>query len=154
LNGLPDRRRQATIHESTHLRIEPSHMTALESISTPGAPAAIGPYAQAIVSGGWVFTSGQIALDPRSGEVVPGGVAAQTDQVLRNLAAVLDASGGSLQDVVKTTVYLTDMADFQAMNEVYAQHMGAHRPARSTVAVAALPRGVAVEIEVVARIFE
>ena len=119
-------------------------------ISTPAAPKAIGPYSQATVSGGFIYTAGQIALDPATTEVVPGGVAEQTERVMKNLAAVLEAAGASLKQVVKTTVFLVDMGDFAAMNEVYAKHFGDHRPARSTVAVAGLPRGVRVEIEVVA----
>jgi 2-iminobutanoate/2-iminopropanoate deaminase len=123
-------------------------------VHTDDAPGAIGPYSQAVVSGGFIFTAGQIALDPASGQVVPGGVAEQTDRALRNVAAILKAAGGDLSRVVKTTVFLVDMADFAAMNEVYARHFGEHRPARSTVAVSGLPRGVRVEIEAVARLGE
>lgn len=123
---------------------------AISIVSTPDAPKAIGPYSQATVAGGMIFTAGQIALDPATMEVVPGGVAEQTDRVFRNLAAVLKAAGADLSKVVKTTVFLADMGDFAAMNEVYARHFGDHRPARSTVAAAGLPRGVRVEIEVVA----
>ena len=119
-------------------------------VSTPDAPKAIGPYSQATVANGFIYTAGQIALDPATTEVVTGGVPEQTDRVMKNLAAVLAAAGSSLQQVVKTTVFLVDMGDFAAMNEVYARHFGEHRPARSTVAVAGLPRGVRVEIEVVA----
>ena len=119
-------------------------------VSTPNAPKAIGPYSQATVANGFIYTAGQIALDPATTEVVAGGVPEQTDRVMKNLAAVLVAAGSSLQQVVKTTVFLVDMGDFAAMNEVYARHFGEHRPARSTVAVAGLPRGVRVEIEVVA----
>jgi 2-iminobutanoate/2-iminopropanoate deaminase len=122
----------------------------LETVSTPDAPKAIGPYAQAMVAGDLVFTAGQIALDPATMEVVPGGVPEQTERVLRNLAAVLAAAGTDLSRVIKTTVFLADMADFGAMNEVYGRAFGAHRPARSTVAAAGLPRNVRVEIEVVA----
>ncbi|HJS47658.1 MAG TPA: RidA family protein [Gemmatimonadales bacterium] len=122
----------------------------LVPVSTPDAPEAIGPYAQAVVAGDLVFTAGQIALDPATMEVVPGGVAEQTDRVLRNLAAVLAAAGSGLPRVVKTTVFLADMADFGAMNEVYGRAFGEHRPARSTVAAAGLPRNARVEIEVVA----
>jgi 2-iminobutanoate/2-iminopropanoate deaminase len=122
----------------------------MKTIATPDAPAAIGPYAQAVESGGLLFTAGQIALDPTSMEVVSGGVADQTERVFQNLAAVLQASGRSFNDVIKTTVFLRDMADFTAMNEVYARFMGEHRPARSTVAVAGLPRNVLVEIDLVA----
>lgn len=119
-------------------------------VSTPDAPKAIGPYSQATVANGFIYTAGQIALDPATTEVVAGGVPEQTDRVMKNLAAVLASAGSSLQQVVKTTVFLVDMGDFAAMNEVYARHFGEHRPARSTVAVAGLPRGVRVEIEVVA----
>ncbi|HQR17217.1 MAG TPA: RidA family protein [Gemmatimonadales bacterium] len=123
---------------------------ALDVVSTPDAPKAIGPYSQAIVSGRLVFTAGQVALDPATMELVAGGVAEQTDRALTNLRAVLTAAGTDLAHVVKTTVFLVDMADFAAMNEVYAKHFGAHRPARSTVAVAGLPKGARVEIDVVA----
>jgi 2-iminobutanoate/2-iminopropanoate deaminase len=126
-------------------------MSGLRSVHTPGAPAALGPYSQAIVAEGWVFCAGQIPLVPESGEIVPGGITEQTDRVLTNLAAVLEAAGSSLSDVVKTTVFLSDLGDFAGMNEVYARHFGAHRPARSTVEVAALPRACKVEIECVAR---
>jgi 2-iminobutanoate/2-iminopropanoate deaminase len=119
-------------------------------VSTPDAPKAIGPYSQAIVAGAMVFTAGQVALDPATMELVPGGVAEQTDRVFSNLAAVLAAAGTDFAHVAKTTVYLVDMADFAAMNEVYARHFGSHRPARSTVAVAGLPKGARVEIDVVA----
>ncbi len=122
----------------------------LGPVSTPDAPKAIGPYVQAMVAGDLVFTAGQIALDPATMEVVPGGVAEQTERVMRNLAAVLAAAGSDLSRVIKTTVFLADMADFGAMNEVYGRAFGAHRPARSTVAAAGLPRNVRVEIEVIA----
>jgi 2-iminobutanoate/2-iminopropanoate deaminase len=126
-------------------------MSRLETVQTDRAPRAIGPYSQAITVDGWVFCSGQIALDPATGEVVAGDVAIQTERVMKNLTAVLEAAGASLATVVKTTVFLRDMADFAAMNEVYGRHFGEHRPARATVAAAGLPRGVAVEIECVAR---
>lgn len=122
----------------------------IEIVSTASAPQAIGPYAQATVVGGMVYTAGQIALDPASMQVVPGGVPEQTVQVMKNVAAVLEAAGSSLSKVAKTTVFLVDMADFAAMNEVYAKAFGDHRPARSTVAVSGLPRGVRVEIECIA----
>ena len=125
-------------------------MTNIEIISTERAPKAIGPYAQATVVNGMVYTAGQIALDPATMEVVTGNVAAQTEQVFKNLAAVLDAAGSSLSKVVKTTVFLADMAEFAPMNEVYARAFGDHRPSRSTVACLGLPRGVRVEIECVA----
>jgi 2-iminobutanoate/2-iminopropanoate deaminase len=127
-------------------------MSDLGIVSTERAPEAIGPYAQALVCEGWIHTSGQIPLDPESGTVVAGGIEAQTDRVLRNLAEVLAEAGGGLDSVVKTTVYLADLADFARMNEVYARHFGSHRPARSTVQVARLPRDVAVEIDAVARV--
>jgi 2-iminobutanoate/2-iminopropanoate deaminase len=121
-------------------------------VSTPGAPKAIGPYSQAIVSRGFLFTAGQVALDPSTGQLVPGGIAEQTSRALENLRAVLRAAGSDISQVVKTTVFLVDMADFTAMNEVYGRVFGDHRPARSTVAVAALPRGALVEIEVIATV--
>jgi 2-iminobutanoate/2-iminopropanoate deaminase len=121
-----------------------------DAVATPGAPAAIGPYSQAIVSGDLVFCSGQIGLDPVSGAVVEG-VEAQAERVLRNLEAVLDAAGCSFADVVKTTVFLADIADFAAVNAVYARHMADPPPARSTFAVGSLPRGARIEIEAIAR---
>jgi 2-iminobutanoate/2-iminopropanoate deaminase len=122
-----------------------------EEIRSPAAPAAIGPYAQAVAVGELVFTSGQIPLDPASGELVGGDIEAQTERVLPTLAAVLAAAGSSLARAVKTTVYLTDLGLFARMNAVYARHFtGSPLPARSTVQVAGLPRGAAVEIEVVA----
>lgn len=121
----------------------------IETLHTDNAPKAIGPYAQAVRANGFLFTAGQIPLDPVSMEVVTGDVAAQTTQVLKNLTAVLDAAGASWMHVVKTTVFLRDMADFTAMNGVYATVLGDARPARSTVAVAGLPRDVRVEIEMV-----
>ena len=125
---------------------------ALDFVSTDQAPAAIGPYSQAVVSDGFVYTAGQIALDPATMEIVGGDVGAQTRRVMENLRAILAAAGSDLSLVVKTTVFLRDMADFGAMNEVYAAAFGSHRPARSTVAAAGLPRDVRVEIEVVARV--
>ena len=122
----------------------------IEFVSTTAAPKAIGPYSQATIAGNLVFTAGQIALDPATMEIVDGGVADQTARVIKNLEAVLKAAGTDLSKTVKATVFLTDMADFTAMNEVYAKAFGDHRPARSTVAVVGLPRGVKVEIEVVA----
>jgi 2-iminobutanoate/2-iminopropanoate deaminase len=123
---------------------------ARERIQTSGAPAAIGPYSQAIASGTLVFASGQIALDPASGQLVEGDVRAQTRQALHNLSAVLEAAGSSLGQVVKTTVFLVAMADFTAMNEVYGEFFANDAPARSTIAVAELPRNARVEIEAVA----
>jgi 2-iminobutanoate/2-iminopropanoate deaminase len=122
----------------------------LSFIATNDAPKAIGPYSQAVVAGDFIFTAGQIALDPATMEIAAEGITEQTEQVLSNLEAVLAAAGSSLSRVVKTTVFLQTMADFAAMNEVYARRFGAHRPARSTVAAAGLPRNVLVEIEVIA----
>ena len=121
-----------------------------EAIRTDGAPKAIGPYEQAIRIDGWVFTAGQIPLDPKTGNLVEGGIAPQTRQALANLKAVLAASGSSLDRVVKATVFLKNMSDFPAMNEIYAEYFGGSKPARSTVAVAELPRGALVEIDLVA----
>lgn len=126
-------------------------MSDLRTIETPHAPAAIGPYSQAVVSDGWIFCSGQIPLDPATMELVGGDVGAQTEQVLRNLKAVLEAAGGSLSSVVKTTVFLSDMGHFAAMNEVYARYFTDRRPARAAVAVRTLPKNVDVEIECIAR---
>ncbi len=119
-------------------------------VATDGAPKAIGPYSQAVVTDGLVFTAGQVALDPKGGELVGTTTAQQTEQVFKNLAAVLAAAGSSLGNVVKATVYLADMADFAAMNEVYAKHFGTHKPARSTVQAAGLPKNARVEIDVIA----
>ena len=124
----------------------------LNSVSTPHAPAAIGPYSQAVISGNLVFCSGQIALDPHSGTLLDGDVAAQTRLVLSNLRAVLEAAGSGLPHVIKTTVFLADMNDFQAMNEIYAEVFGDHRPARAAVEVSRLPRDVAVEIDAIAEV--
>jgi len=122
-----------------------------EAVRTDRAPKAIGPYEQALKVDGWVFTSGQIPLDPKTGTMVEGGIGAQTRQVLDNLRAVLEAAGSSMSRVVKTTVYMTNLADFQKMNEVYAEYFPQDKPARSTVGVAALPRGAMIEIDVVAQ---
>jgi 2-iminobutanoate/2-iminopropanoate deaminase len=124
----------------------------IRPVSTESAPAAIGPYSQAIIAGGFLFTAGQIAIDPASGQVVEGDVVDQTRRVLQNLESVLAAAGASWKDVVKTTVFLQDMKDFPRVNEIYASVMGDARPARSTVQVAGLPRGVLVEIELVAHL--
>ena len=121
-----------------------------EAIKTEAAPKAIGPYEQAIRIDGLVFTAGQIPIDPKTGNVVAGGIAEQTRQVLENLKAVLEAAGSSMDRVVKATVFLKNMADFPAMNEVYAEYFSGSNPARSTVAVAELPRGSLVEIDLVA----
>ena len=122
----------------------------MRTIATDAAPKAIGPYSQAIAIEGLIFTAGQVALDPQSGELVGRTTAEQTEQVLANLKAVLAAAGAALANVVKSTVYLADMADFAQMNEVYAKHFGAHKPARSTVQAAGLPKGARVEIDVIA----
>jgi 2-iminobutanoate/2-iminopropanoate deaminase len=122
----------------------------MKVISTDKSPAAIGPYSQAIQAGNLLFCSGQIPLDPVSGEVVAGDVSRQAEQVMENIAAVLAAAGAGFSDVVKTTIFLVEIGDFGAVNEVYGRYFTTHRPARSTVAVKALPRGVMVEIEVIA----
>ena len=121
-------------------------------IETPDAPQAIGPYSQAIALDGWIFASGQIPLEPGSGELAGGGIEAQTRRVLENLSAVLEAAGGRLDTVVKTTVYLSDMEHFPTVNRIYEEYFGSHRPARATVAVAGLPKAVEVEIDAIARI--
>jgi 2-iminobutanoate/2-iminopropanoate deaminase len=120
-------------------------------VQTDRAPAAIGPYSQALVSDEWIFCSGQIPVVPGTGELDQGGVTEQTERVLSNLFAVLEAAGAAPGHVLKTTVFLADMKDFAAMNEVYARRFGSHRPARSTIQAAGLPRGCSVEIECVAR---
>lgn len=122
----------------------------MQVVATDRAPKAIGPYSQAIATDQLIFTAGQIGLDPQSMEIVAGGIGEETDRVLKNLTAVLETAGSELSRVVKTTVFLVDMADFAAMNEVYQRHFGTHKPARSTVAVAHLPKGGLVEIEAVA----
>ena len=121
-----------------------------KTVATDQAPKAIGPYSQAVDAGAFVFLSGQVALDPATGAMVPGGVAEQTDRVLKNLQAVLAAAGLPLTRVVKTTVYLVDLGEFAAMNEVYARYFPADPPARATVQVSALPKGARVEIDAVA----
>lgn len=126
----------------------------LKTISTAKAPAAIGPYSQAVQAGNLLFCSGQIPLDPASGEVVAGDIRRQAEQVMENITAVLAAAGTSLNEVVKATVFLADMNDFGAVNEVYGRYFSGHKPARSTVAVMGLPRGVLLEIEVVACLCE
>ena len=123
----------------------------VQTIHTDAAPAAIGPYAQATIAGGFLFTAGQIPLDPKSMEIVSGDIEPQAKQVMANLGAVLSQAGLSWADVVKTTVFLHDMADFPRFNEIYAAALSGARPARSTVQVAALPRGVSVEVELVAK---
>lgn len=124
----------------------------LKTISTENAPAAIGPYSQAVQAGNMLFCSGQIALDPSTGELLQGDVVMQAERVLENIAAVLSASGVGFDDVVKTTIFLVEMGDFAAVNEVYGRYFSNHKPARSTVAVKSLPRGALVEIEVVAKV--
>jgi 2-iminobutanoate/2-iminopropanoate deaminase len=120
-------------------------------VTTEAAPRALGPYAQAVVAGDLVFCSGQVGIDPATGALVSGGITAETDRVIANLAAVLGAAGLSLADVVKTTVYLVDLGEFRVMNEMYGRHFRAPYPARATVQVAALPAGARIEIEAVAR---
>lgn len=122
----------------------------LKTVKTSSAPAAIGPYSQAVIANGFLYTAGQIALDPASGNIVPGDVVAQTERVLANLKAILSEAGASWNDVVKTTVFLMDMSDFPRVNEAYAKALGEARPARSTVQVSGLPRGVLIEIEAIA----
>jgi 2-iminobutanoate/2-iminopropanoate deaminase len=122
----------------------------VRTVHTDKAPAAIGPYSQGVVTGNLLFTAGQIALDPATGQIVQGDVTVQTERVMRNLTAVLENAGTGWSDVVKTTVYLQDMADFPRVNEVYGRMIGDARPARSTVQVSGLPRGVLVEIDAVA----
>ncbi|HEV8631708.1 MAG TPA: RidA family protein [Thermoanaerobaculia bacterium] len=124
----------------------------IDTHKTDRAPAAIGPYAQAVSAGGFLYTSGQIPLDPESGEMVGGDFEAQARRVLANLEAVLAAAGCAFADVVKATVYVVDLADFPKLNTLYAEAMGGHRPARSTVQVAALPKGALVEIDLVAKL--
>jgi len=122
-----------------------------EIIRSDRAPKAIGPYEQAIKLEGWVFTSGQIPLDPQTGAMVEGGIGAQTRQVLENLRAILEAAGSSIARVIRVTVYMTNLADFSKMNEVFSEFFAQERPTRSTVGVAALPRGALVEMDVIAR---
>jgi 2-iminobutanoate/2-iminopropanoate deaminase len=123
----------------------------MKIIAADGAPKAIGPYSQAVVEGGFLFASGQIPLDPQTGELVAGGVEAGTERIFDNLEAVLRTARITLADVVKTTVFLTRSEDFAAMNAVYSRRFGQHRPARSTVTVAALPKGASLEIDLIAR---
>jgi 2-iminobutanoate/2-iminopropanoate deaminase len=124
----------------------------MKTIATEGAPKAIGPYSQAVSEGGFLFTSGQIPLDPSTGELVPGDIRSAVERVFDNIEAILSAAGLTLDDVVKTTVYLRRMSEFGEMNAVYARRFGNHRPARSTVAVAELPKDASVEIDVIARL--
>jgi len=124
----------------------------MRSVATDGAPRAIGPYAQAVIEGGFLFTSGQVPLDPASGKLVEGGLETSAERVFDNLEAILTQAGLEFGDVVKTTVFLTRAEDFAPLNAVYARRFGAHRPARSTVIVAALPAGAALEIDLIARV--
>ena len=124
----------------------------LKSITTDKAPAAIGPYSQAIIANGFLFTAGQIALDPATGQLVDGGISEQAERVMRNLDAVLGAAGLTWKDVVRTTVYLQDLSHFPIVNELYGKRLGDARPARSTVQVAGLPRGALVEIDAIAAV--
>jgi 2-iminobutanoate/2-iminopropanoate deaminase len=130
----------------TYRQVNPN----MQPVHTDNAPAAIGPYSQAIVANGFVFTAGQVPFDPTTMQLVEGDIAAQTEQVMKNLRAILQQAGADLSTVVKTTVFLKDMNDFAGMNEVYARHFGEHKPARSTVQAARLPRDAGVEIEAVA----
>ena len=125
---------------------------ARKTIQTDRAPKAIGPYSQAVKANGFVFTSGQIALDPQTGGIVGKTTAEQAEQMLKNLGAILKAAGSGFDQVVKTTVYLADMADFSAMNEVYARYFPTHKPARSTIQAAALPKAARVEMDAIARV--
>ena len=127
-------------------------LKSMEIVVAEGAPKAIGPYSQAVVVDGMVYTAGQIPLDPKTGAIVGKTTAEQAEQVFKNLAAILEAAGSGLDRIVKTTVYLVDMADFPALNEVYAKHFTRHKPARSTIQAAALPRAVRVEIDAIARV--
>lgn len=124
----------------------------MQTYHTDQAPEAIGPYSQAISIDGWLYTSGQIALDPAIGEIVEGGFEAQAQRVLENLRQVLGIAGCTFSDVVKATVYVSNLDDFPVLNELYGEALGGHRPARSTVQVAALPKGALVEIDLIARI--
>ncbi len=136
----------ATTTSCTFRQVRPT----MQTVHTDNAPAAIGPYSQAVVANGFVFTAGQVPFDPATMQLVEGDIGAQTEQVMKNITAILRQAGVDLSSVVKTTVFLRDMNDFAGMNEVYARHFGEHKPARSTVQVARLPRDVAVEIEAVA----
>lgn len=124
----------------------------MDFIHTPHAPEAIGPYSQAVRVGNMLYTSGQVGIDPATQELVPGGFEAQAQQVMKNLEAVLQAAGLKFSDVIKATIYVTDLGNFQTLNHLYGNAMGAHRPARSTVQVSALPAGAEVEIDLVALI--
>lgn len=125
-------------------------MSDLRPIATSSAPAAIGPYSQAVAAGGWLYCSGQVGIDPATGELVEGGLEAETERVMTNLAAVLEEAGGDLSRIVRCTVFLTDLVNFAAMNAIYERRFEGHRPARVTVEVSALPKGAIVEIDAVA----
>ena len=125
-------------------------MSEIQAVKTPGAPAALGPYSQAVRVGGWIFCSGQIGLDPADGSLVAGGVTAEVERIFDNVEAILAAAGSSLRDIVRTTLYLTDLADFAAANAVYASRLREPFPARATIQVSALPKGAKAEIEVTA----
>lgn len=127
-------------------------MSELKVVHTDAAPKAVGPYSQAIAHDGLVYLSGQIGLNPETGALVGSGLAEQAGQVMRNLTAVLNGAGAGLSDIIKVNIYLTDMADFQELNGFYAEWLGGHRPARATVAVAALPLGARVEMDIIARV--
>ncbi len=127
-------------------------MSKLETIHSDAAPKAVGPYSQAVAHGGMVWLSGQIGLVPERGELAGDDLASQARQVMANLAAVLEAAGAGLEDIIKVTIYLTDMGDFPELNALYAEWLGEHRPARATVAVAALPLGARIEMDIVARV--
>ncbi len=122
------------------------------AVSTTGAPAAVGPYSQGIVADGFLFTAGQASLDPVTGQIVEGGIEPETERVMANLTAILDAAGATWADVVKTTIFLVDIGDFATVNAIYARFLADPPPARSTVGVAALPKGARVEIEAIARL--
>jgi len=127
-----------------------SDQTTLKAIQTNSAPQAVGPYSQGIIAGNLIFVSGQLPFDPETGDFVPGGIREMTARIIQNMKAILEEAGSSLDQVVKTTVFLTDMGDFVDMNEVYADYFGNHYPARSTVQVAALPKNAIIEMEAVA----
>ncbi len=127
-------------------------MGEIRGVHTSDAPDAIGPYRQAVAVDGWLYVSGQIPLDPASGELVQGDVTVQTQRALDNLQAIVEAAGGSLERVVRTTIYLADMGDFSSVNEVYARYFGGHKPARTTIQAGGLPKGVSVEVDAIARL--
>lgn len=131
--------------------INPTKPAALKTVAVDGAPKAVGPYSQGVIASGFLYTAGQIPLDPKTGNLVEGDITVQTNRVFDNLEAVLKGAGCSFGDVVKSTVFMTDLADFAKMNEAYAKRFGDNRPARSTVQVAKLPKGAMLEIDLVAR---